>query len=578
MAINRRDIKANGRGSVAQQVRLWSGLILLVYATGHFINHGLGLVSLRWMDSMLSVMSAIWSSFPGTILLYGAFAVHILLGAWSILSIRSLKMPFWRWFQIALGLAIPYLLVSHIIVTRGSELVTGVPVTYLQELSLLWPVSAIKQNALLLLVWVHGLIGIHFWLRPKPWYKDGLLILLPFAIAVPIVAVAGWMTAAKREALRLSLTPEGPEAVDLAARVATVRDAVSEYQAIAQVWVAIVLSCLLLFFVILYIAQGLRRQVQVTYGNGLTVNTAPGKTLLDVSRDNRITHMSVCGGRARCSTCRVVVMSDQGGLSPVGPAERKLLDKINAEPNMRLACQARVVGDVSIRPIIQPQRAVSTPLQSDPFGWGIEREVCVLQLKIKDFRSFVDKTLPYDVVFVLNQLLDLMVEQIEAQNGHIDKFTNDGLTAVFGLESHKAEAARSALYAAARCQELVEGTDGRLPRNLSAPLKIGIGIHSGRAVIGRVGKSSDQIAPSPVTAIGTVSLVADAFETITRTSEAVIVYSKYVHELCGLGIPNMLGQTGGITIKGLAGKVDAVIVKNSGPLRKKLELTQRQRT
>ncbi|EEE35781.1 adenylate cyclase protein [Rhodobacteraceae bacterium KLH11] len=572
MAINRRDIKGNGRGTVLQQARLWSGLVLLVYATGHFINHGLGLVSLSWMDGMLTVMSAIWSSVPGTVLLYGAFAIHILLGVLSVLSIRSLKMPFWRWFQIALGLAIPYWLVSHIIVTRGSELATGVPVTYLQELSLLWPVSAVKQNALLLLVWVHGIIGVHFWLRPKSWYKDGLLVLLPIAIAVPIVAMAGWMTAAKRELLRLSLDTDGAEAVDMAARVAAVREAVSDYQAIAQGWVAISLSVLLLVFVVLIIAQGFRRRVQVTYGNGLTVDAAPGKTLLDVSRDNRIDHLSVCGGRARCSTCRVLVMSEQDGLSPVGPAERKLLDKINAEPNMRLACQARVQGDVNIRPIIQPKRAVSTPLQSDPFGWGVEREVSVLQLKIKEFRPFVDKTLPYDVIYVLNQLLDLMVEQIEAQDGHVDKFTNDGLTAVFGLETHKTQAARSALYAAARCQALVEGGDGA--QQLAAPLKIGIGVHSGRAVIGRVGKSSDQTAPSPVTAIGNVSLIAEALEMVTRRSDASIVYSKYVHELCGLGVANMLGTPSEFAIQGLAGKVEAVMVKNSSPLRKKLELTQ----
>lgn len=571
MAINRRDIKANGRGTVTQQARLWSGLILLGYASGHFINHGLGLVSLSWMDGMLKVMSALWSSVPGTILLYGAFAVHILLGALSILSIRSLKMPFWRWFQIALGLAIPYWLISHVIVTRGSELVTGVPVTYLQELSLLWPGSAVKQNALLLLVWIHGIIGVHFWLRPKPWYKDGLLVLLPLAIAVPIVAMAGWMTAAKRELLRLSLNPQGAEAIDMAERVASVRQAVSDYQTVAQGWVVIILSVLLLLFVILNVAQGFRRRVSVDYGNGLAVDAPPGKTLLDVSRDNRIPHMSVCGGRARCSTCRVVVMGDQDGLSPVGPAERKLLDLINAEPNMRLACQARVTGDVGIRPLIQPRRAATTPLQSDPFGWGVEREVSVLHLKIKDFRRFVDKTLPYDVIFVLNQMLDLMVEQIEAQNGHIDKFANDGLTAVFGLETHKTEAARSALYAAARCQALVQGTDGNEP----APLKVGIGVHSGRAVIGRVGKTSDQTEPSPVTAIGNVSLIAEAFETVTRSSAAAIVYSKYLHDLCGLGVPNLLGQTGGITIQGLTQKVDAVIVKNGGPLMKKLEMTQR---
>ena len=85
--------------------------------------------------------------------------------------------------------------------------------------------------------------------------------------------------------------------------------------------------------------------------------------------------------------------------------------------------------------------------------------------------------------------------------------------------------------------------------------------------------SSGCPAPSPVTAIGNVSIIAEAFETVTNKIEAGIVYSTYMHEMCGLGIPDMLGKTGGITIQGVSEPVQAVIVKNSGPLKKKLELT-----
>ncbi len=571
-------LKSKGKGTLTQQARLWSGLVLMVYVTGHFVNHALGLVSLAWMDGMLSVMSLIWSSIPGTVALYGALGVHVVLAVVSILSIRSLKMPVWRWLQIALGLAIPYLLVSHIIFTRGSELLTGVPVTYLQELALLWPVAVIKQNALLLIVWTHAVLGLHFWLRLKDWYQAGKYVLMPLAISVPVLSIAGWITAAQRELLLVNAAPNGPEAVQLAQNIARVRGAVSDIQASAQMWVLYFLAGLAILFLALYLFRRVRPKVRVTYGEGLSVEAAPGASLLDISRDNKIGHVSVCGGRARCSTCRVMVLSGAEGLSRVGPAERKLLEKINAEPNMRLACQARVTGNVDVRPMIQPNRASATPLVTDPFGWGVEREVTVLQLKINDFKPLVDGSLPYDVVYILNQFLDLMVEQIESEDGKVDKFTNDGLIAIFGLETHKVEAARAALRAAVKCHQVSQQTDGVLAQHLDHPLKVGIGVHTGRAVIGRVGKIPDQIEPSPVTAIGSVSVIAQSIGAVTGKLDACLVYSLYTHELCELGVPDMLGQQGKIQIEGMTEKVPSVIVKNSGPLKKKLELIQAARS
>lgn len=568
------EITNTGRGTYVQQARLWSGLILLTYVTFHFINHALGLISLDAMEGMLFYMSFVWASIPGTIALYGAFAVHIALGLWAVINITTLRMPLWRWAQLLLGLAIPYWLISHIFITRGSELLTGNAVTYLQEFGFLWPAAAIRQNALLLIVWLHGMFGIHFWLRPKRWYREVFVLFLSFAIIVPVLAISGWITAAQRELLRVRTEPTGQAAENLQNIMTTARQSVSAYTPTAQMSVIAVLCAVAVLFIVFYVAKRLRPKVRVSYGQELTVETSPGKTILDVSREAGLPHMSVCGGRARCSTCRVMVISDEGSLSPIGYAEQELLDRINAAPNMRLACQAKVLRDTEIRPIIQPQRAASTPLKSDPFGWGRERELAVIFLNIRDFSAVAAKSLPYDTVFILNHFFDLVVAEIEAANGYVEKFTGDGLVAIFGLQTSIDEACRSALMAAANCHRAAQRTDSVLAQHMSKLLDIGVGIHVGKVVIGRIGKTSDQTAPSRITAIGEVVNIAEAFEKITKKLKAGIIYSQQVHDYSGLGMAELLGEVRRIKVNEVAEPINAVIIQNSRAIRTALE-TQR---
>ena len=73
----------------------------------------------------------------------------------------------------------------------------GVEDNYLYELARLWPASAILQSTLLLLVWVHGCIGMHFWLRLYPPYRAAAPVLLFIAIAVPLAALGGFMVSGR---------------------------------------------------------------------------------------------------------------------------------------------------------------------------------------------------------------------------------------------------------------------------------------------------------------------------------------------------------------------------------------------
>ncbi len=279
-----------------------------------------------------------------------------------------------------------------------------------------------------------------------------------------------------------------------------------------------------------------RAKARITYGDGTIVNSAPGRTLLEVSRANGIAHMSVCGGRARCSTCRTLIVAGNDNLTTPTEAEAHLLGKLSAGSDVRLACQARVRGDVSVRLLIQPQASVNAPRNADPLGWGVEREIAVLFLDIRGFSKISEKSLPYDVVFILNSLFGEVGSEIEKANGYIDKFMGDGLMALFGLNSTPQEASRDAIRAAIAAQRATTSASRMLTQHLNEPLRVGIGVHTGMAVIGRIGRTADQTQPSRLTAIGDSVNIAARLESATKELACSIVLSGRTLELAGLPV------------------------------------------
>src|SRR5262249_29099943 len=87
-----------------------------------------------------------------------------------------------------------------------------------------------------------------------------------------------------------------------------------------------------------------RRAIRVVYPDGTTVNIQPGTSILEASRIGGIPHASVCGGRGRCSTCRVRILAGDATLPPPSADELKVLARVGAAPGTRLARQARPPG------------------------------------------------------------------------------------------------------------------------------------------------------------------------------------------------------------------------------------------
>ena len=90
----------------------------------------------------------------------------------------------------------------------------------------------------------------------------------------------------------------------------------------------------------------------LAHPSGRTMPILPGATVLETLRENGIPHASVCGGRARCTTCRILVTKGLDRLPAASGLEAKALAPIGATPGMQLACQIRPTADISIMPLL----------------------------------------------------------------------------------------------------------------------------------------------------------------------------------------------------------------------------------
>ena len=341
-----------------RRLRLISGLILFAFVFGHLANLALGLVSLEALETWNPYFIAPWQTRAGRLLLAVCTGLHALLGLYAIAARRTLGFSTTDVVQWCLALAIPPLLVGHILALRvTSGLVGDFDTSYTYILAVYWsyaPVYAVVQQLALICVWTHGAIGLYSYLILQPiWNRVGSFV-TPLLFAVPILSLLGFVEAGKEVLDRLGKSPQlrGEIEANLA-RAASVAPQLERYfmqflaayGALAALAVAIMLARLLW--------RGGR--VAVAYDGGQRAGGRAGLSILEFSQAAGVPHSSVCGGRGRCGTCRVAIVSGAGALSPMADIERRTLAAVLAPEGTRLACQALVLGQgVEVVRILPP--------------------------------------------------------------------------------------------------------------------------------------------------------------------------------------------------------------------------------
>jgi adenylate cyclase len=470
-------------------------------------------------------------------------------------------MPFWEAAQIMLGLSIPPLLMLHFLGTVVAHQVFGIDDAYDETVLALVsnPSFAATQVAAVLVTWIHGCIGLAYWLRLKAWYPKARPYLFAAALLIPTLALLGFAEAG-REVLRLAAQPGWFHDLVIRRHLPG-RDAVAElygwlYMGLVG-YAAILIAVLALrSFRMLAVRQ---RSIRVVYPDGTTVNVSPGTTILEASRRGGIPHASVCGGRGRCSTCRVRILAGDATLPPPSAEELRVLARVGAAPGTRLACQARPRGYVKVVPLLPPSATPRQLTQGD-FHSGKEQEIAVLFADLRDFTRFSERQLPYDVVFLLNRYFRAMGEAVIDAGGHVDKFIGDGVMALFGVKGRPEIAAAQALDAARRmAQNLIEMNTG-FAEELKTPLKIGIGIHFGPAIVGEMGFGETQ----SLTAVGDTVNTASRLEAATKELNCQLVISEAVANAAGLGDGS--GALHEIELRGRRMKLNVLAIKDAATL------------
>jgi adenylate cyclase len=270
--------------------------------------------------------------------------------------------------------------------------------------------------------------------------------------------------------------------------------------------------------------------VRISYPDGRAIDVLKGTSVLEASRLARIPHASVCGGRGRCSTCRVRVRAAPPGPAPPSEAEHRVLNRIRATANVRLACMLRPEIDVEVTPLLPPFAQARDGAKPVDLAQGMERDIAVLFADIRDFTALSESRLPYDVVFILNRYFAAMGRAVESAGGRIDKFVGDGVMALFGINGDGAAACREALAAARLMSTRLVELNDSLRGELAEPLRIGIGIHAGPAIVGEMGYGD----ATSITAIGDAVNTASRLEGLTKEFRAELVVSAESLERAGL--------------------------------------------
>jgi len=520
---------------VIRKARLVSGLILLVFVTSHLINAMFGLISVNAMDAAAKILLGPWLNPVGQILLYGSMLVHVVLAFVALYRRRSLRMPASEGVQLVMGLAIPAMLAIHVIGTRGAEVALDMELSYRWILFIYWitnPEYGVLQAATLLVVWIHGCAGIYLWLRLKPvWVKlRGTCFVV--GLLLPVLALLGFAEGGK-EVLRMASEPGWVDQTLANARVPS-EEAIGQLLVIRDLFVGGYLA-LLLVVLGLRVARSVWEKrhgvVRLHYGSGVSATFPHGMTILEASEANGIPHASVCGGRGRCSTCRVRITEGLDVLPPASEDETKVLNRVKAAPDVRLACQTTPPGgEYHITTLLPPTASARDGHSKPDYLKGQEMEIAILFADLRGFTQVSEKKLPYDVVFLLNRYFDSMGRAVEQAGGRLDKFIGDGVMALFGIGRDANTGCRQAVAAAQAMSDNLRDLNESLRNDLDAPLRIGIGIHVGPTIVGEMGYAQ----ATQVTAVGDTVNTASRLETMTKEFGAQLVLSETVARMAGV--------------------------------------------
>jgi adenylate cyclase len=522
------------RGIGVRQVRLITGLVMFAYIFSHFFNHALGVISYDAMEAWLWYHMSFWREPLVNDTLYIAAVVHFSLGLWALYQRRHFRYTGAELIQLLLGLSIPLWLADHLGAQRlTSTLFDTPPFNYATPLFAYWvsaPYNIAIQFISLTVAWTHACIGLYFWLRMKSFFDWAAPYLLAVAILLPTLAMIGAHHGG-REVAQLAEDAEWRK---------------ENLKSVTAPQARLIKSIVLVYFPLgyaaaiafVFAARGVRSLRERRSGliaisfPDRQVRVPKGVSVLEACLRFHIPHASVCGGRARCSTCRIRVLGDVGILPPPSGREAFVLDRVGvtANPSIRLACQLRPESDIGVIPILPASMNANLLRKGRRMNIGKEHYIVSMFVDMRGSTRLAEARLPFDVVFLINRFLAAVSLAALDAGGQPNQFVGDGTLALFGLETSPETACRQALRAAAKVAANVEQMNRQMKVDLREPVRFGIGIHGGDVIVGDIGFKEHTV----FTALGDPVNVAARLQDLTKSLNCAAVISKEVCATAGI--------------------------------------------
>ncbi|WP_050628207.1 adenylate/guanylate cyclase domain-containing protein [Bradyrhizobium viridifuturi] len=532
---SREHLQNMARGIGQRQVRLVTGTIMFAYLISHFLNHALGNISTEAMAIGVHYHTEFWQFLPVAVVFYSACLVHAALGIWALFERREFHWKAIEPLQLTLGLSVPMLIVAHVVGVRLGQTLYGHEKLYPQELYTFFiaaPNRLWTMLAVLVIAWVHGCIGLYFWLRMRAFFKRAAPYLLATAVLIPTLAMLGIYQAGRATIADYQDPDWRREELSVQKLGTAAQGAMLE-----KITDDLTIGYLSLLGLVL-LARGARTllerrggMIALSYGNGRTLRVPRGLSVLEASLRYNVPHASVCGGRARCSTCRIRIIGDHATLPEPSPREAFVLHRVGTDdPSIRLACQLRPTSDLTFFQLFLPSTMSANAHAGNPTRVGQERYLVSMFVDMRGSTQLAEKRLPFDTVFIVNRFLGAVSQAVLEAGGRPNQFIGDGMLALFGLSSDRHEACRQALRAAALIAANIDELNQFLSHDLREPIRFGIGIHGGEVIVGDIGYRDHMV----FTALGDAVNVAARLQDMTKALACEAVISDEVRVTAGL--------------------------------------------
>lgn len=261
-----------------------------------------------------------------------------------------------------------------------------------------------------------------------------------------------------------------------------------------------------------------------------TICVSPDNTIIEATLNAKINHIHVCGGNARCTTCRVYIMDGLSNCRPRNEKEKQLAEKLGFPQNIRLACQTKISGSITIRRPVVDDLDIKIIFNQfdDTTGTklGQEKNLAILFTDIENYTQFAEAFPAYDVVHVLNRYYQTMNEIIVQHKGIISDVAGDGILALFGVIEDSQNPVLDAINAFRAMNATLIQFNEYLNQMFDRSFRIRAGINFGKAVVGNF----DTGLMSKIAAIGDSVNLASRIETANKDFGTTLLISQSAYE------------------------------------------------